>query len=127
MQSEYGNIVENLQTVISNAEESIDALQTMSEETHLMEELNLDMTQVFNNRKLVSYLIKSFGAIIEDANLRLKNLHEAEASKRKALETVINQRVETISERLRKDLLNAYTCAPDSRIEVRLNVVSHTE
>lgn len=127
MQSEYGYTIENLQTVISNAEESIDALEAMSEETHLMEELNLNVTEVFNNRKLISYLITSFRKIIEDAKLRLKNLHEAEATKRKALEKVIDQRVEEISERLRKDLLDAYTCAPDSRIEVRLNVVSHTE
>jgi hypothetical protein len=127
MQSEYGYTIENLQTVISNAEESIDALEAMSEETHLMEELNLDMTEVRTNRLLISHLIKSCGDVIEDAKRRLKNLHEAEATKRKALEKVIDQRVEDISERLRKDLLDAYICAPDSRIEVRLNVVSHTE
>lgn len=127
MQSDIENKIEKLQTVISDAEESICALETMSEETHLMEELNLDMDEVFRNRTLISYMTNSLRTLIQDANQRIRDLYEAEASKRKALETVVNQRVEYISERLRKDLLDAYICAPDSRIEVRLNVVSHSE
>ena len=126
MQSDIENKIEKLQTVISDAEESIRALETMSEETHLMEELNLDMDEVFRNRTLISYMTNSLRTLIQDANQRIRDLHEAEATKRKVLETVVNQRVEDISERLRKDLLRAYTHAPDSRIEVELNVISHT-
>lgn len=127
MQSDIENKIEKLQTVISDAEESIRALETMSEETHLMEELNLDMDEVFRNRTLISYMTNSLRTLIQDANQRIRDLHEAEATKRKVLETVVNQRVEDISDRLRTDLMNAYINHPDKRIEVRLNVVSHTE